>query len=125
MSGGTDIAEALEKQTQVIKLLKNGGFTLRKWASNESEALQNIPKEYTELQGNKTIDFDPTIKTLGLNWNFEADTFSYKVKFNPVTNSPTKRSILSDVSKLYDPLGWISPITIVGKILIQTLSDFC
>ena len=33
--------------------------------------------------------------------------------------SITKRSILQDASKLYDPLGWLSPITIHARILLQ------
>jgi len=31
----------------------------------------------------------------------------------------TKRSILQALSKQYDPLGWLSPITVRAKLLIQ------
>ena len=33
----------------------------------------------------------------------------------------TKRSILSLVSSIYDPLGWVSPLTVRGKMFLQTL----
>ena len=33
----------------------------------------------------------------------------------------TKRKTLSLVSSVYDPLGWVSPLTIRGKIFLQTL----
>ncbi|XP_015608828.1 uncharacterized protein LOC107274320 [Cephus cinctus] len=33
----------------------------------------------------------------------------------------TKRSILSEVFQIYDPLGWIAPIVTIGKILLQEL----
>ena len=29
--------------------------------------------------------------------------------------------MLSEVARLYDPLGWLAPIIVVGKILIQQL----
>lgn len=35
--------------------------------------------------------------------------------------TPTKRSALSRVAQLFDPLGWLAPVTIVGKIFIQNL----
>ena len=33
----------------------------------------------------------------------------------------TKHKILSLVSSVYDPLGWVSPLTVRGKIFLQTL----
>ena len=33
----------------------------------------------------------------------------------------TKRKILSLVSSAFDPLGWVSPLTVRGKIFLQTL----
>jgi hypothetical protein len=36
-----------------------------------------------------------------------------------MTTTPTRRSILSFVAKLYDPLGWVVPVVITAKILLQ------
>ena len=33
----------------------------------------------------------------------------------------TKRKVLSLVSRIYDPLSWVSPLTVRGKMFIQTL----
>ena len=33
----------------------------------------------------------------------------------------TKRCLLSEVVQIYDPMGWISPITVRAKLLIQRL----
>ena len=33
----------------------------------------------------------------------------------------TKRKILSLVSSIYDPLGWVSPLTVRGKMFMKTL----
>jgi hypothetical protein len=38
-----------------------------------------------------------------------------------VTTAPTKRSILSFIAKLYDPLGWTASVVIAAKILLQEL----
>ena len=33
----------------------------------------------------------------------------------------TKHKVLSLVSSIYDPLGWVSPLTVCGKMFMQTL----
>ncbi|CAH2226403.1 jg22167, partial [Pararge aegeria aegeria] len=33
----------------------------------------------------------------------------------------TKRSILSDVARLFDPFGWLAPVIVMAKVLIQKL----
>lgn len=61
-------------------------------------------------------------KTLGIYWNNNSDTFKYKVSSLKDTNDRlTKRRILSEASKLFDPIGWVQPIIIVAKIFLQEL----
>ena len=38
-----------------------------------------------------------------------------------MSSAITKRSILSKIAKLFDPLGWLSPVLIQSKILLQDL----
>lgn len=42
---------------------------------------------------------------------------------NELDNFPivTKRKILSTIAKLFDLLGWLAPIVIVAKVLIQNV----
>ncbi|CAG9137905.1 unnamed protein product [Plutella xylostella] len=62
-------------------------------------------------------------KTLGLKWNPCTDEFTFEHNINEQAKNAdkqiTKRSLLSDMSKLYDPLGWLSPVTVKAKILFQ------
>ena len=59
------------------------------------------------------LDEEPNpSKILGLMWDKREDTLEIQLKMNE-NSSVTKRSILSQLSAIYDPLGVISP-TIVG-----------
>ncbi len=51
-----------------------------------------------------SFDDTDTIKVLGMHFNPAADLFFYKVK--PVNRECTKRVILSEFAKIYDPLGF-------------------
>lgn len=70
----------------------------------------------TNCQG---FDDNITHKILGLCWDPVFDTFTYKI--NPVTNPCTKRAILSEIARIFDPLGLLSPLTLFAKHLIQLL----
>ncbi|KAF8792207.1 hypothetical protein HNY73_003834 [Argiope bruennichi] len=58
-----------------------------------------------------------TIKTLGLRWNPKEDCFSINV--TPSTNIPTKRAVLSNIAKLFDPLGLLEPVIGDIKLLLH------
>lgn len=120
MSGAHCIATALEKQQQLINMLKSAGFNLRKWSSNHPALLEHLPED----QKNKPIVFKDkeTTKALGLQWIPQSDKFTFKNKNNDTNDKPlTKRMLLSQISKLFDPLGWLTPITIKAKLLFQTV----
>ena len=91
-----------------------GGFRLTKWLSNVRNVLVEIPEhERTSSVVNLDIEDLPTACTLGLKWNEEADKFIWDVstKFQHLvgTKPMTRRGILSIVSSLFDPLGFIAP----------------
>ena len=63
-------------------------------------------------------------KVLGSNWNLAEDTFV--LKLNKVVEfardfEPTKRNELRIAAKLFDPLGLISPVMVVLRMLLQEL----
>ena len=59
-----------------------------------------------------------SVKTLGVRWNATPDDFTFEVKPYDQPNV-TKRSLLSWLARIFDPLGMLSPYTIIGKMLIQ------
>lgn len=62
---------------------------------------------------------------LGLNWNTKTDTQSLSsaklIKETNSTENVSKRSVLNLSSKLYFPLGFVKPVTVEAKIMIQEL----
>ncbi|XP_055623670.1 uncharacterized protein LOC129767077 [Toxorhynchites rutilus septentrionalis] len=119
--GESTIEKAIQLREDMDKLLKSGGFRLRKWESNEKAVLESIPFENRASQADQTFDTDDTIKTLGIVWEPATDMFRFDIQPIQINDFITKRSILSCIAKLYDPLGLISPIVIRAKVLLQHL----
>ncbi|KFD64474.1 hypothetical protein M514_23321 [Trichuris suis] len=59
-------------------------------------------------------------KTLGLLWDCESDSIRFDWS-SPAGYAHTKRQILSLTSRVFDPLGFVAPVTIVARILLQEL----
>lgn len=56
---------------------------------------------------------------LGAQWNMENDTFTFSIEIKP--HSTTRRGMLSIVSSLYDPLGFVAPVILLAKQILQQL----
>ena len=95
------------------------GFVRTKWVSNDPSLLVDVCKSSPISQ---SIDLNPDAtsqQTLGLHWNCSLDTFQI-ASFNRIT-SPTKRSVLSMLSSVFDPLGFAAPFIFPGKLLLQDM----
>ena len=68
-----------------------------------------------------SLDPSTTIKALGIYWDPKSDSILYTVNVLESRESETKRSMLSQCAKLFDPLGLVGPVIVVGKIFIQQL----
>ncbi|XP_058840265.1 uncharacterized protein LOC131695765 [Topomyia yanbarensis] len=117
-----DVKDGRKLIQQLVELLQSAGFSLRKWNSNSKELLQNVPEQLRDDRSILELDSSSsTIKTLGLVWEPSTDSFRFTI---PTWNSAaviTKRIVLSDVSRLFDPLGLVGPVIIQAKIFIQEL----
>ena len=58
---------------------------------------------------------------LGVLWNIEEDVFKFKL--NMKEKPKTRRDMLSTLSSVYDPLGFVAPFILQGKRILQHLSD--
>lgn len=61
------------------------------------------------------------IKTLGVGWNPQTDTVNFTVKDLQFSGEFTKRSVLSKISQIYDPLGLASAVTIKARVALQDI----
>ncbi len=112
--------QALKLINEIIYLLKKSGFDLTGFVSNSRYILKNLTKDNLR-KSLKTIDITcehlPTDHALGVVWHTELDTLGFKLKVKE--GLITKRSILSTIFSVYDPLGLVTPILIPAKSIFQ------
>lgn len=120
LHGSSSVSSANRIKQDLTQLLKTGGFNLRKWKSNH-EDLSDITNKSEHQQESYDFKQPESTKTLGLHWDPKQDIFIFQCKIdtNKDTSSDTKRKLLSEISKLFDPLGWLTPISTKLKILFQ------
>lgn len=144
-SGGEDDEEAYSIYKETNSCFAAGRFNLRKWASNRRGVIEKISSDrmkrerlgkqesasdeeqsYAKITVGGLEEIDPTKehKVLGTNWNLEEDTIV--MKLNKIVEfarnlEPTKRNVLRIAAKLFDPLGLISPVMVVLRMLLQEL----
>lgn len=84
-----------------------------------------FPKDKDRAKEIKDLDLStdelPVQRSLGVSWNIMSDTFTFHV---PQNQKPfTCRVVLSVVNSLFDPLGFLAPVTVKGRLLLRQLSN--
>lgn len=117
--GGADSEDELKDTIKdVMGLCMAGGFPLQKWSSNSLRVLKDLGLSNDSAS---SVSFaEETVRVLGLSWNPSQDQFRFRSKvFN--STQITKRSVLSEIAQIYDPLGFVAPVVVRAKMLIQEL----
>ena len=115
-----DSAISVIQSTQAMCAAVN--LRLHKFASNSKAVLEALPTE-DRSKDFKDLDLHhdtlPVQRSLGIFWCIEADTIGFRLELK---DKPfIRRGILSTVSSVYDPLGMVAPVILVGKQLLQEL----
>ena len=82
----------------------------------------SVPKEEHSREIHSCdIDYSelPIERALGIQWCAETDCFRFSVMIK--ANPPTRRGMLSTISSIFDPLGFIAPFILVAKRILQAL----
>lgn len=118
--GADTILDCQQQIDDIIAVLNKGRLPLTKWMSNNTDVLENVD-ESRKLKA--FLDFSlstESIKILGIRYFPHEDVFGFKViEFKDLKF--TKRGMLSITASLYDPLGWILPVIMMFRILIQKM----
>ena len=107
-----EIVDFYEKSRRIMN---EAGFTLQQWAYN-SDRLNNLAHE------NKDAANDIVrVSFLGFVWNTADDNLEYKRNFERWDGNLAKRKVLRISAKIFDPLGWLMPVTIRTRLFLQEL----
>ncbi|XP_018018481.1 uncharacterized protein LOC108675002 [Hyalella azteca] len=107
---------AIQVLTKAREMLFRHNIRLHKIVSNSPEVVNHFPA--TERAGEPLhLEMQPTSvqRTLGVAWSTLNDAFMINVTIPQ--RSFTKRGIISVVNTIYDPLGLVSPVTLMGRLI--------
>lgn len=118
------VPEAIELIRASQAICDKAGLRLHKIVSNKKEALEAIPvedhaKEIKEL--NLAVDPLPIERALGVTWCVENDSFRFCIELRD--RPLTRRGVLSTIGSIYDPNGYIGPVTLKRKQILQQMCE--
>ena len=121
ISGGPTVTDAKKLKCETAEVFADARFELHKWHSNEpdlettsSDDEPTFAKQQLENKLNRGKS-----KLLGLPWDKVQDTLS--VVFPAETAELTKRGVLANLAKVFDPLGLVSPVMLEGKLIYREI----
>jgi hypothetical protein len=113
---GNDIDKLTNLYQESLTRMAEGGFHLRSWASNNNELNETFRSDGIIADHQATAE-----KLLGYNYFPESDAISVAGAAFSESHQFSKRIILSEISKIFDPLGLCSPVTVRGKLLMKRI----
>lgn len=90
--------------------------------SNDREVLSAFPED-EHAPAIKDLDLKsenlPIDRALGIHWDVEEDTFNLAVSAKE--HPENRKGVLSSIATVYDPLGFASPLILIGREINQEL----
>ncbi|XP_052271566.1 uncharacterized protein LOC127872276 [Dreissena polymorpha] len=121
MDSVDNVQQGKKLYNELSSMLTRAGMHARKWLSNSTEVLKEIPIADRKSE----VDLDdkqlPSAKTLGVWWIAEQDMFTFEGNTPEEGMKYTKRNFLKRIATLFDPIGLLAPLTIRAKMLLQDM----
>lgn len=117
-----EVDDAHTISTAARDILQDAGMKLCKWVTNSPE----LRARWTGNAMEQTLVSDSSgnvLKVLGLVWRPESDAFVFDFKLLSVLERKenTKRNVLQTSSRIFDPIGFLTPFTVRVKCLLQEM----
>lgn len=116
--GAENVQEASILCREVLFVLSQGGFVLKRWEFNSREVEEAMNATHTQ---ETILGKEDDTKILGIRWHKDADELAVFVKRLDIKENPTKCEIFSSIAKLYDPNGYVAAVVINAKIMMQDI----
>lgn len=130
LGGEDNVQDAVQLILSVIDIHRAGGFEIRGFISNDSDVLRQLPPEVCSDRMVMEMGEKGTgQKVLGIIWDGNEDIFKFSrstmhrigAEILDGLQIPTKRKVLATVNSIYDPLGFMTPMTISGRIMMREI----
>ena len=124
-----NLDEAKTIAHEAIELFDSRGFKLVKWSANRDSVpiLAELDKE-TLVSNMRELDLSldngndlPDAKAVGCVWETGEDRLRVVSSLKPL-GKYTRRSMLSQLGKAFDPLGIFSPFFVKARLILQSLA---
>ena len=121
MDSVLDNSQGIELFKRLDELWSRAKMHTCKWLSNSPQVLEEIPTEdrASEVVINK--DPLPTVKTLGITWLPEENTFTFKANLPQENFQLTKQNFLKRIATLFDRVSFLALFTIRAKVMMQEM----
>ena len=141
--GAPDEHQAYQLYSKARTRLAEAGFNLRKFSTNSTSLQQQVDshvmgqstppataeedrsfaKTSLGVKGEEKEKGEDEHRVLGVRWNCKEDNliFTMKAILERLEDEiPTKREVVGIAATIFDPLGMISPVTVLWKMLFQS-----
>ena len=121
LSGGPTIEKAKKLKGEATEIFADAKFKLDKWHSSRKE-LETACEDYEPSFAKEQLENTPARKPcilLGIGWDKVEETLH--VCFPATPAEQVKYGILTNLAKVYNPLGIVSPVMLDGKVLYRVL----
>ncbi|XP_076648090.1 uncharacterized protein LOC143356360 [Halictus rubicundus] len=122
------VQEAACLVRDVEKINVNANFEMHGWVSNEERALSGASNRELSRNGENPLCTHKGERVLGLFWDTRSDTLGFNMEIAKIPKDllngkkiPSKREYLRVVMSVFDPLGFLSRLMLMSKILMQEI----